>query len=57
MIEKLQPMYLLNVNLSDILKSYGYGTSVLEKHYSCLVEIREMQNKKRERDVYVNLCF
>lgn len=57
MIEKLQPMYLLNINLSNILKSYSYGTSVLEEYYSCLVEIREMENKKIERDVYVNLCF
>lgn len=50
-------MYLLNINLSNILKSYSYGTSVLEEYYSCLVEIREMENKKIERDVYVNLCF
>lgn len=41
-IGKFQAIYLLNKILSVVLKSYSYGTLVLEKYYSYLLEIREM---------------
>lgn len=57
MTEKLQATYLLNKILIVTLKSYSYSISVLEKCHSYLVEIREMQHKKIERDEYENVCF